>query len=196
MGRIRIHVLPLRGLLALLLALALFALGVGGARPGAPAPAAGTAAAGAGLGIGDAAPDFTLHDLEGTPVTLSAFRGRPVVLFFWAGWCGQCLASFPELAALAARYEQEGLAVLAVNIMQTAEQVAALRAEHGLGMPLLLDEDAAVTNGYGVRVTPAFYFIGRDGTVRGRISGAPRPGQLEGAVQRIMRLGAGASPPG
>ena len=126
---------------------------------------------------GSPAPDFTLPDQHGRPVTLSALRGRPVVLFFYpkAGTPG-CTTQACGVRDHAEAYAALGAAVLGVSRDPEAV-LAAWDAEHGLGFPLLSDPDHAVTEAYGAWTEKSMYgntymgvqrssfVIGPDGTI-------------------------------
>lgn len=120
--------------------------------------------------LAEAAPDFTLRDLfeEKTTYTLSAYRGRPVILNFWASWCVPCRREMPALQATAARYADEGLLLLGMN--QTyLDDLAAARAfveELGLTFPNSRDLSGAVgRDAYQVVGIPTTVFIDREGEV-------------------------------
>ena len=137
---------------------------------------------------GEPAPDFTLSGLDGRPVTLSDFRGRPVILYFWATWCHYCLETWPELQALQQEHGNDGLEVLAVNILENEDKVRVYARRHRLSLPILLDADAQVTHSYAVRATPAYYLIDRNGVLREVIIGAALPGELAERLPTILSL--------
>src|SRR5438445_6553903 len=110
--------------------IALFALLAAAAAPGLWA--ASTPA------IGDEAPPFTLDDLAGREVSLASFRGRPVILHFWATWCPVCREEMPILEE-AARDRPADLTVLGINLAERRDKVAAYARGAGLTFPVLLD---------------------------------------------------------
>ncbi len=114
---------------------------------------------------GSEAPDFALPDLDGETVRLSDFAGRPVVLNFWATWCTPCRVEMPALEEAAADYAGRGLAVLAVNQGETAEQVNDFLTEVGLSLPVLLDAESEVGAAYGAFFLPTTVIVGQDGVV-------------------------------
>src|SRR5271169_2622298 len=74
--------------------------------------------------VGQPAPDFTLQDLVGHPVTLSSYRGQKVVLMdFWATWCGPCRMAMPDLQDLADKFKDRGFDILSINQGESADQV-------------------------------------------------------------------------
>lgn len=130
----------------------------------------GPATAGHLVALAEPAPDFTLRDLfeEKTTYTLSAYRGQPVILNFWASWCVPCRREMPALQATAARYAADGLLLLGMN--QTyLDDLAAARAfveELGLTFPNSRDLSGAVgRDAYQVVGIPTTVFIDREGEV-------------------------------
>ena len=127
------------------------------------ASAAPTVDAAVGTAIGDLAPDFALPGDDGQTYRLSDFRGRPVLLNFWATWCGPCRVEMP---AFQQAHEAGGdLAILAVDYGETAEDVAAYRTEMGVTFPLLVDETMEIGDTFGVAQIPSTFLIGPDGRI-------------------------------
>lgn len=121
---------------------------------------------GAPLNVGDTAYDFLLTDLDGNDVTLSALRGQPVIVNFWATWCGPCRLEMPELQAAYTEYADDNLAILAVNQMEDATAVRSFfQDELGLTFTAVLDEEAEVADAYGAIGLPSTFFIDADGVV-------------------------------
>lgn len=137
--------------------------------------------------VGKAAPDFTLEDLQGRPVSLSAYLGRPVILYFWATWCSYCIDDLPRVNEVYDRYRSQGLEVLAIDILETKERVARTAADLELAFPVLLDAEARASKLYAIRATPTYIFIDRAGVVRGILIGSPRPGAVEGRLAPIFK---------
>jgi len=146
------------------LALALFCLAAAAAHPlnrGAEG-AAGKGEAGL-LAVGDPAPDWKLSDPGGRAHTLSEYRGRVVVLDFWASWCVQCAKIMPRLEKLQRKYGGQGLVVFGVNSWETGDPVAAM-GKKGCTYTLLLKGEEAAES-YGVKSLPVVYVVGADGKV-------------------------------
>ncbi len=136
--------------------------------------------------VGEAAPDFTLTDLSGEAQSLSAYQGRPVILYFWASWCPYCTDEMPSLNDFRDAYQEEGLEVLAINILESAEHVRKAVEEMKLTYPVLLDESGRVTRSYLVRATPTYILIDSDGVYRDLVVGSPRKGVLEGKIAPLL----------
>jgi thiol-disulfide isomerase/thioredoxin len=124
------------------------------------------------LADGAPAPDFTANDKDGKPVKLSDFKGRTVVLDFWATWCGPCQMSMPHTTQVAKRYADKGVTVLAVNVWDTPEAFRAWLPQHPqyAALRFAIDpatsQDRGIATGlYGVSGIPTQYVIGKDGRV-------------------------------
>lgn len=122
------------------------------------------------LKAGTLAPDFTLKDMEGRPVSLRDFRGKQVVLHFWASWCPDCRAEMPEIKAAQAAADPAKVVFVSVSFDRKAEPFEQYVRENGLGGVQLFDasgkKESAVGAGYHVQWIPATYLIGPDGKVQ------------------------------
>jgi len=134
----------------------------------------------------NAAPDFTLPDLNGQSVSLSQFRGQVVVLQFWASWCPACRAETSEVVAFARRYSQSGVVVLGVNLREDAATARAFAEANGIGYPLLLDDRGEVAALYQVVGIPTTVFIDASGSVRSRHLGVVSADQLAAYVEPLL----------
>jgi peroxiredoxin len=119
-----------------------------------------------------AAQPIELQDLAGKLHRLSDYRGKVVLVNFWATWCAPCLEEMPSIEKLRVALKDKPFAVLAVNVGESARVAGGFADRMPLGFPLLLDRDATVTKAWGARILPASYVIGPDGAVRYTYLGA------------------------
>ena len=117
--------------------------------------------------VGQVAPDFTTQTLDGNRVRLSQFRGKPVLLNFWATWCGPCQDEMPLIQRASDIYKAQGLVVLAVNYQQTnTSSMKAFLRKVNAQFPAVFDPAGKIAAAYGVNVgLPVSVFIDRSGTV-------------------------------
>ena len=113
----------------------------------------------------EASPAFTTEDAAGNRVESGSYRGKLVVLNFWATWCPPCRLEMPSMERLYREFRDKGLEVVAVNFMETPEQVKAFAEEQKLSYPMLLDRRAEIAERYGVMRLPVTVLIGRKGEV-------------------------------
>ena len=115
---------------------------------------------------GDRAPEFQLPALEGNPVSLSDYRGKVVMVHFWATWCPPCVEEMPELELLYQTLKGEGLEILAISADKgDGSAVSAFMKRNGLTLPVLLDPQASVSRSYGTFKLPETYIVDRQGVV-------------------------------
>jgi peroxiredoxin len=126
---------------------------------------------------GQTAADFTLPGLSGE-VSLADFRGKYVLVNFWASWCPPCKAEMPDLYAYHRQYQAQGFTLLGVNVGEDANTVQAFLAAYGFDFPVALDLTGAVYNRYGGDGLPSSFLIGPDGT----LVKAWRPGAITRAM--------------
>ena len=110
-------------------------------------------------------PGFTTEDATGNRVDSTSFRGKVVVLNFWATWCPPCRLEMPAMERLYQEFRGRGLVIVAVNFMESRELVQAFAEEQKLTYPMLLDSRAEIAERYGVMRLPETVLIGREGEV-------------------------------
>ncbi|MBI3047907.1 MAG: TlpA family protein disulfide reductase [Acidobacteria bacterium] len=163
----------------------------GGFDPDAPPPAAdGSAAAGSEGGAAAGTPaklTFTLQDMNGVDVNLQSFKGKVILLNFWATWCAPCRVEIPYLIELQKQYADD-LVVLGVSVDDTAEKLKPYAQEMQINYPLLVgngrqDFQDAFGPFYGIPVT---VFVGRDGLIHKKHSGIASKEQFEHEIKLLL----------
>lgn len=118
---------------------------------------------------------------------LSAHRGHPVLIDFWASWCGPCRAQMPALVRVHQRFRQRGLVVVGVNVDQNgAWAVPSFRRRLGIEYPMVYDVGAEVSTRYHVQGLPTLVLVDREGIVRFRHSGYASEETLVDAVEGLL----------
>ena len=132
-----------------------------------------------GLDVGERAPDFTTTGLDGQTVSLSDFRGQPVLINFWATWCVACRKEMPDFQTIYDIYGSDGFVILAVNYQESPAAVRDYVDEMELSFPVLLDESGTINDdlfGENIPGYPTSFLLDADGVIA-----AYFPGEVEGA---------------
>ena len=135
-------------------------------------------------------PDVTVYDIDGNPVKLSDFFGKPIVLNFWASWCGPCRMEMPDFDRKARELEGK-VHFLMVNVTdggrETVETASAFIAEQGFTFPVFYDTDLVAANTYGASGLPTTFFIDADGNGIAQARGAINMELLEKGLGMIYQ---------
>jgi peroxiredoxin len=147
------------------------------------------ASAGANM-KGQTAPDFTLESLEGKTVHLSDFRGKGVLLNFWATWCQPCKIEMPWFAELQKQYGPQGLQIVGIAMDDASpKEIGEFAHDLGVNYPILVGKEAVGDAYGGVQFLPATFYIGRDGKVVDKVFGLKGRGEIEDSIKKALAEG-------
>lgn len=142
-----------------------------------------------GLALGETAPNFELETLEGETVKLSDYRGKKVILNFWATWCPPCRAEMPHMQKY---YEEQAVKdnveVLAVNLTTKdhgMEKITSFVSEYELSFPILLDSKGAMGSVYQAVTIPTSYILDTEGRVQSKFVGPMDQATIENLISKI-----------
>ncbi|KNF07605.1 thiol-disulfide oxidoreductase ResA [Gottschalkia purinilytica] len=133
--------------------------------------------------VGEEAPDFTLRNLDGKEVSLKDYRGKIVLINFWATWCEYCDKEMPDLQKL--DKENDDLVVLAVDVMEDEEKVKNYIKKGAYDFEVVLDEEGDVAKNYLISAFPTSYFVDKDGTLIGSVPGMMEYPQMNQILKSI-----------
>jgi len=136
--------------------------------------------------VGEPAPDFTLTNLEGEQVKLSDYRGKGILLNFWASWCEPCKVEMPHMEKQYQLLKEQGIVILAVNIQESHLAVSTFAKRNNLTFPILLDTDKSVTNRYGIGPIPSTFFIDQNGIVVSKVEQIMNERQINHSLQTVI----------
>lgn len=138
--------------------------------------------------IGKPAPRFTVMTLDGKSVSLASYKGRALIVNFWATWCGNCKLEMPLLAQLREQYAAQGFEVLGIITNKaSSEKIAATAQKYGVHYPILLCNHAAAQAYGGLPDLPESFFIDRRGKIIAVIEGADSKEEIEANIQKALR---------
>lgn len=121
--------------------------------------------------VGGPAPAFELETRDGKVISLSDFKGKTIILNFWATWCVPCIKEMPEFNKAYPSLKDRNVEIIAINFGETKGRVDGFVTQHRLKFPVLLDRYANTSQDYRVRSLPVTFFITPDGIIRDEIFG-------------------------
>lgn len=133
------------------------------------------------------APDFSLKDVEGKTHKLSDYRGKVVMLNFWASWCPPCRYELPSMERAYQKLKDHGVEFLAINLGEDADTIFTFTADYPVTFPLLMDIDTSVSENYPVIGLPTSYFVGPDGRLIYRAIGS-REWDEKALLEKILQM--------
>lgn len=136
-------------------------------------------------------PGLRLKTLAGEELTLQSFRGRTVIVNFWATWCGPCLAEMPSLQRLRDKLAPEGVEVIAVNLKESTVRIVPFVERLGITFPVVRDANGAASNAWHVSVFPTSFVIGPDQRIAWAMRGEVDwdSAQVEAQIRRVSQRG-------
>jgi peroxiredoxin len=123
------------------------------------------------IGVGDHAPEIRLPAVDGRTVSLADYRGKVVLVHFWATWCPPCVEEIPTLERFYKQVYGSDIEVLAVSVDDSADVLKAFLEKNDVHFPVLRDPGRETAGSYGTLKFPETYVIGRDGMVRYKVIG-------------------------
>ena len=135
------------------------------------------------------APDFTLYELSGQKLDLADYRGKVVLLDFWATWCGPCRMEIPGFVQLQNKYRDQGFTVIGISLDDSVEPVKDFYQEFKMNYPVAVSGDKKVDLLYGGLIgLPAAFLIGRDGRIYAKHTGAAPLSVFEEEVKALLAV--------
>ena len=123
------------------------------------------------INAGDAAPGFSLKDVNDNTVTLNTLKGMVVLITFWATWCPSCREELQDLNTLQGKYAGKGFTVISICIESSDAKVAKYLKKYPVTFPALVDKGGVVADTFHFSVLPASFIVGKDGIIRHKYSG-------------------------
>jgi thiol-disulfide isomerase/thioredoxin len=137
------------------------------------------------------APSFTLKTVDGKTVSLADYKGKAVLLNFWATWCGPCKLEMPWLIEMQKKYAAQGFTVLGISEDDgSTKEVSDFMAKMGVDYPVLIYDDKMNHAYGGIDYLPTSYYIGRDGKVIIEAGGLISESEMEANIKKILATGA------
>jgi peroxiredoxin len=136
-----------------------------------------------GLAVSNIAPDFTLKDMEENSHTLSEYRGKVVLVDFWATWCPPCVVEIPHFVKLYNQYKEKGFVILGASLDNNRKKLENFVKEQEINYPILVNS-GKVSTVYAVQAIPTAYLIDKEGKIRKKFVGY-RPG-YEKEIEKIL----------
>ncbi|MDQ0058234.1 redoxin domain-containing protein [Paenibacillus harenae] len=143
---------------------------------------------GGALKAGSEPPPFTLADLNGGTKALSDYQGKAVVVNFWGTFCPPCVKEMPEFERQYAKWKDQGLVILAINLSEDTLTVNNFVRQFDLNYPILRDVNRKTERSYGLRSYPTTFFIGPDGKIMEITVGGMTEQEIDDRIERLLQL--------
>jgi thiol-disulfide isomerase/thioredoxin len=146
---------------------------------------------------GKAAPGFTLTNLDGKKVSLSEYKGRPVLVNFWATWCGPCKVEMPWFEEFRKQYAAQGFEILGLadDVDAGKDAIAKVAQRAGVSYPILLTDGKVQTAYGGLDVLPMSFYVDRNGVIVEETAGLGSKDEIEDHIKKTIASGVAVTPP-
>jgi thiol-disulfide isomerase/thioredoxin len=138
-----------------------------------------------------AAPDFTVQDAGGKDVSFSEFKGKPVVVNFWASWCPPCKAEMPDYEKMYREYSAKGVSFVMINMTDGSRETVAgaqkFLKENGYTFPAYFDEKQSAAGAYGISAIPDSVFIDKNGAIVSAFTGVIDANTMKNNLEAILK---------
>ena len=143
---------------------------------------------GTNIAPGNHAPaaDFTLTDLSGQKLALSSFKGKVILLDFWATWCDPCRAEIPHFKEMQNKFGPRGFQVIGISMDDNEQPVREFYSKFGMNYPVAVGDTHTAQSYGGIFGLPVAFLIGRDGRIYGKYIGETKPELLEKEIQKLL----------
>ena len=132
------------------------------------------------------APDFSVTDLSGRKLALADYRGKVVLLNFWATWCGPCRLEVPGFVDLQSKYRDQGLVVIGISMDDDPAPVREFYQRYRMNYPVAMGDDGLTDRFGGIVGLPTTFLIQRDGHIYARETGAEDAGTFEEPIKKLL----------
>lgn len=137
--------------------------------------------------VGQVSPTFQLAELQDEVISLSDFKGKPVVLNFWGSFCEPCVREMPLISSMSDEYKEQDLVVIGVNLDEPKVVVNSFIRNNPVNYPILLDPNGKVRDRYEVVSYPTTFFITRDGKIDDIYVGELEQATLRARIEHLLR---------